>query len=176
MSFGINRTLFACTVHRFASLKRLTTYTSATSCSMRRAVAWNWNSPLCCWVISLTHCMDGSFQIRNQIFFKFANLLQGHSAQPKSSLFCGELRCLWIFLLPTFLVFLYFCLTLQHSPPSSCLCISHIFLIIDVIYYSDHFAVCSFPSKITTTLNLNWVKNILSGDFVWCYIFMMYLT
>ena len=102
----VNVSLFVCTAHRFASSKRLTRYASTTSCRVRREVSWNFNSPLCCWAISLTHCTNGSIQIRLPIIF-FLNLqiLQGHNAQPKSSLFCGEPSCLWVVPLPTFLLF-----------------------------------------------------------------------
>ena len=70
MSLSINITLFACIAHRLASSNRFTTYASATSCTVRKAVAWNCNPPaLCCWAISLTHHANGSFQMRKLIHF-----------------------------------------------------------------------------------------------------------
>ena len=69
MSFVIKVVLFMCTVHRTASLKRFTTYASVVSCKARGAVAWKCNSPLCCRAISLTHCTNGSFNIRKPVIF-----------------------------------------------------------------------------------------------------------
>ena len=123
--------------------------------------------PLCCWVISLTHHMNGNFHIRKPVNF-FNLWISNRATVPSLNLLFIFVRSLDVFessLFPlSFLSFLCSGLSLWHSPPSSCLCISDVFLIIDVLYHSDHFSVCSFPSQITTILNLS--KNILSGDFV----------
>ena len=159
MSFGINITFFVCTAHRFAS------------CSTRRAVTWNHNFPLYCWVISLTHCTNNSFWIRKPInFFKFADFFQGHMAGHNLLFFfAGNQDVFGSSLFPTCfpLISLYWPLS-PISQPSSCLHISDIFLIIDVLCHGP------FCCLITTILNFNWTKNIPSGDFIWHYVFMTY--
>ena len=53
--------------HKLASLNRLITYASATSCKMRRVNTWNLRSPYHSWVISLTHLVKGNLLIRNLV-------------------------------------------------------------------------------------------------------------
>ena len=69
MYFSINVTPFACTVHRFVSSKSLTMYAFTASSRARKAVAWNHNSSLCWWAISLTNHTNDSFCIRKPINF-----------------------------------------------------------------------------------------------------------
>ena len=109
MSFSIIITLFACILHWFAPSMRLTSYSIAAFCKVKRAVALNLNFPFCCWAISLTHYVKCNLWIKNPNWLlKLSNFSQGYSVWPRSShLLCGEPRCLFVLPLPIcFLLFL----------------------------------------------------------------------
>ena len=148
MSFGINITPFACITHRFVSSKRLTTYTSATSHKLRRAVAWNLNSPFCCWAISLIHHTRDNLQIKNPIDFWHFQISHRASAQSKSSpLLRGEPRCLWV--LPPPIFFLLSLLCTGFPPHSGTLHLLPIFVFhmyfFPYLYSITHTILLLFP-------------------------------
>ena len=162
-------------VHTFVSSNKLTTEASATSCKVSRAVPWKHRLPLCC-AISHIHLTNGNLWMRNPVgvwnfwiwhratvpglnlLFFLMESVDGfwYPVSSPPSLFFGFLSLLSPALSTSF-------------PSSYPRCIFFIY----VLDNSDHSATFSLSSQITTILNLNWVKDVLSWDFVKCYIFMM---
>ena len=136
-------------------------------------MVWNHNSPLfVVWPFPLPTMQMAASRWGNHHFFKFANFSQGHHTWSKPLLFlCGELG--WFDLptsSPSSLFSLFFLFFLWHSPPPSLLHILDISFVIYILDQSDHSDAFSLSSQITPILNLNWVKDIPSWDFVWGYI------
>ena len=76
--------------------------------------------------------------------------------------------------LPSFFLFTLSFLCFSFSTLSGTLCflpvfVSQMYLAINVLNYSDHSAAFCLSSQVTTIWNLNWVKDILSWDFLGCY-------